>query len=128
VSLLLSALFTGKQISEHAFCICLNEGDEAVPLDLPGRLGLPRLCVTFRIDAEGWLRMTVHDWVRKSRLDGWRTRCETSVIACQHLGREALEDGLWTGACFSVGECWVGRGWVEDGQLAWSSPIWVRYK
>ena len=48
-----------------AFCICLNEGDEAILLDPPGRGKSPRLRVTFNIDADRWLRITIHDLVRK---------------------------------------------------------------
>jgi molecular chaperone DnaK (HSP70) len=58
-------MFAPKTEGEHAFCICLNEGDEAIPLDPPGQGKGARLRVSFRIDADRWLRMTVHDLVRK---------------------------------------------------------------
>jgi len=34
-------------------------------LDPPGRGKSPRLRVTFNIDADRWLRITIHDLVRK---------------------------------------------------------------
>jgi len=58
-------MFVPKTDGEHAFCICLNEGDEAIPLNPPGQGKGARLRVSFRIDADRWLRMTVHDLVRK---------------------------------------------------------------
>jgi len=58
-------VFVPRTESEHAFCICLNEGDEAIVLDPPGKGKSPRLRVTFNIDADRWLRMTVHDLLRK---------------------------------------------------------------
>lgn len=58
-------VFVPKTEGEHAFCVCLNEGDEAILLDPPGRGKSPRLRVTFSIDADRWLRITIHDLVRK---------------------------------------------------------------
>ncbi len=58
-------LFVPKTEGEHAFCICLNEGDEAVPLNPPGRGGAPRLRVTFSVNADRWLCVTVYDLLRK---------------------------------------------------------------
>ena len=58
-------VFVPRTEGEHAFCICLNEGDDAIVLDPPGKGKSPRLRVTFSIDADRWLRMTVHDLLRK---------------------------------------------------------------
>lgn len=58
-------LFVPKTEGEHTFCICLNEGDEAIPLNPPGRGNSPRLRVTFSINADRWLCMSVYDLLRK---------------------------------------------------------------
>lgn len=50
---------------DHAFCICLNEGDEALPLSPAGSGSSPRLRVTCGVNAERWLCVTVHDLLRK---------------------------------------------------------------
>lgn len=60
--------FVPKTEGERAFCVCLNANDEAIPLDPPGRKDLPRIRVTFSIDADRWLRITVHDLVKKQDL------------------------------------------------------------
>jgi len=57
--------FVPKTEGEHAFCLCLNEGDEALPLTPPGRGQSPRLRVTYSVNAERWLCVTVHDLLRK---------------------------------------------------------------
>ncbi len=57
--------FIPKTEGEHAFCICLNEGDEALPLNPPGRGTSPRLRITYSVNADRWLCVTVHDLQRK---------------------------------------------------------------
>jgi molecular chaperone DnaK (HSP70) len=60
--------FVPKTPGEHAFCLCLNEGDEALPLTPPGRSTSPRLRVTYSVNADRWLCVTVHDLLRKADL------------------------------------------------------------
>jgi hypothetical protein len=60
--------FVPKTAGEHAFCLCLNEGDEALPLTPPGRSTSPRLRVTYSVNADRWLCVTVHDLLRKTDL------------------------------------------------------------
>jgi len=49
----------------RAFCICLNEADPALPLSPPGSGTAPRLRVTYAVDENRWLCVTVHDLLRK---------------------------------------------------------------
>ncbi len=49
----------------RAFCVCLNEADPALPLNPPGRGTAPRLRVTYAVDENRWLCVTVHDLQRK---------------------------------------------------------------
>jgi molecular chaperone DnaK (HSP70) len=53
---------------DHAFCVCLNEADPAFPLEPPGRGTAPRLRVTYSVDRNRWLCVTVHDLVGKRDL------------------------------------------------------------
>jgi molecular chaperone DnaK (HSP70) len=57
--------FAPKTEGEHAFCICLNEGDEAIRLNPSGQGTSPRLRVTYSVNAERWLCVTAHDLLRK---------------------------------------------------------------
>jgi molecular chaperone DnaK (HSP70) len=57
--------FAPKTEGEHAFCICLNEGDQALPLTPPGSGNAPRLRVTYSVNADRWLCVTAHDLQRK---------------------------------------------------------------
>jgi molecular chaperone DnaK (HSP70) len=60
--------FAPKTEGEHAFCICLNEGDEALPLNPPGSGTAPRLRVTYCVNADRWLCVSVYDLLRKADL------------------------------------------------------------
>ena len=60
--------FEPKTEGEHAFCLCLNEGDEALPLTPPGKGSSPRLRVTYSVNEERWLCVTVYDLFRKADL------------------------------------------------------------
>jgi molecular chaperone DnaK (HSP70) len=57
--------FVPKTEGEHAFCVCLNEGDQAIPLHPPGNGASPRLRVTYSVNADRWLCVTAHDLLRK---------------------------------------------------------------
>ena len=60
--------FLPRTAGERAFCLCLNEADPALPLNPPGRGTAPRLRVTYTVDANRWLCVTVHDLERKTDL------------------------------------------------------------
>ena len=60
--------FTPRTEGERSFCICLNEAEPALPLNPPGRGTSPRLRVTYSVDANRWLCVTVHDLQRKTDL------------------------------------------------------------
>lgn len=60
--------FVPQSEGERAFCLCLNEGDEALPLSPPGRGTSPRLRVAYSVNADRWLCVTVHDLLRKADL------------------------------------------------------------
>jgi len=60
--------FVPRTAAEQAFCLCLNEGDEALPLIPPGRGSSPRLRVTYSVNGDRWLCVTVHDLLRKTDL------------------------------------------------------------
>lgn len=53
---------------ERERVVCLNEADQDIPLQPPGRKGKTRLRVTYWVDEDRWLRMTVHDLQRKADL------------------------------------------------------------
>lgn len=53
---------------DEAFCICLNEQSAPLPLRPAGRGTAPRLRVTYSVDAERWLCVTVHDLLQKTDL------------------------------------------------------------
>ncbi len=57
--------FQPKTDGDHAFCLCLNEGDEALSLNPPGRGASPRVRVTYSVNGSRWLCVTVHDLLRK---------------------------------------------------------------
>ena len=57
--------FVPKTVGERAFCICLNEADPALSLTPPGRGDAPRLRVTYTVNRNRWLCVTVHDLQRK---------------------------------------------------------------
>lgn len=63
-----SRYFTPKTDGERAFCLCLNEADPALPLNPRGRGTSPRLRVTYSVDLNRWLCVTVHDLERKTDL------------------------------------------------------------
>jgi hypothetical protein len=60
--------FAPRTQGERAFCICLNEADPAFPLSPAGKGSAPRLRVTYMVDANRWLCVTVHDLARKEDL------------------------------------------------------------
>ena len=60
--------FVPRTKGERAFCVCLNEADPALPLNPVGHGTSPRLRVTYSVDANRWLRVTVHDLERKTDL------------------------------------------------------------
>jgi len=60
--------FAPRTQGERAFCICLNEADPSFPLSPVGKGSAPRLRVTYAVDANRWLCMTVHDLARKEDL------------------------------------------------------------
>lgn len=60
--------FVPRTKGERSFAICLNEADPALPLDPPGRGDGARLRVTYSVDANRWLCITVHDLQRKEDL------------------------------------------------------------
>ena len=63
-----SRYFVPRTAGERAFCLCLNEADPALPLSPPGRGAAPRLRVTYSVDENRWLCVTVHDLHRKTDL------------------------------------------------------------
>ena len=63
-----SRYFVPRTVGERAFCLCLNEADPALPLSPPGRGTAPRLRVTYSVDGNRWLCVTVHDLQRKTDL------------------------------------------------------------
>jgi len=63
-----SRFFVPKTAGERAFCLCLNEADPALPLKPPGTGRAPRLRVTYSVDENRWLCVTVHDLHRKADL------------------------------------------------------------
>jgi molecular chaperone DnaK len=63
-----SRYFTPTSDGERAFCICLNEADPALPLSPAGSGDAPRLRVTYTVDENRWLCVTVHDLQRKTDL------------------------------------------------------------
>ena len=63
-----SRYFVPGTAGERAFCLCLNEADPALPLNPAGRGVAPRLRVTYSVDENRWLCVTVHDLHRKSDL------------------------------------------------------------
>ncbi len=63
-----SRYFVPRTGGERAFCLCLNEADPALPLTPPGRGTAPRLRVTYSVDENRWLCVTVHDLQKKSDL------------------------------------------------------------
>ena len=60
--------FVPRTPGERAFCVCLNEADPALPLSPPGSGTSPRLRVTYSVDPNRWLCVTVHDLHRKEDL------------------------------------------------------------
>ena len=60
--------FVPRTDGERAFCICLNEADPAISLTPPGSGTAPRLRVTYSINEDRWLCVTVHDLRRKADL------------------------------------------------------------
>ena len=63
-----SRYFTPGTAGERAFCLCLNEADPALPLSPAGKGTAPRLRVTYSVDENRWLCVTVHDLQRKTDL------------------------------------------------------------
>jgi len=63
-----SRYFVPGTAGERAFCLCLNEADPALPLSPPGNGTAPRLRVTYSVDENRWLCVTVHDLHRKHDL------------------------------------------------------------
>ena len=63
-----SRYFVPATAGERAFCLCLNEADPALPLNPPGSGTSPRLRVTYSVDENRWLCVTVHDLHRKTDL------------------------------------------------------------
>ena len=63
-----SRYFVPDTAGDRAFCLCLNEADPALPLSPAGRGTAPRLRVTYSVDANRWLCVTVHDLQRKTDL------------------------------------------------------------
>ena len=64
-----SSYFVPSTAGQRAFCLCLNEADPALPLNPPGRGAVPRLRVTYMVDDNRWLCVTVHDLQRKVDLN-----------------------------------------------------------
>lgn len=60
--------FAPRTEGERAFCLCLNEADPALPLNPPGHGTAPRLRVTYSVNANRWLCISVHDLQRKTDL------------------------------------------------------------
>ena len=60
-----SSYFVPSTMGERAFCLCLNEADPALPLNPVGSGTAPRLRVTYMVDENRWLCVTVHDLRRK---------------------------------------------------------------
>ena len=63
-----SSYFVPGTEGERAFCLCLNEADPALPLNPAGTGTAPRLRVTYSVDENRWLCVTVHDLHRKTDL------------------------------------------------------------
>ena len=63
-----SRYFVPETAGERAFCLCLNEADPALPLEPAGKGAAPRLRVTYSVDENRWLCVTVHDLHRKTDL------------------------------------------------------------
>lgn len=63
-----SRYFVPRTAGERAFCLCLNEADPALPLNPAGRGAAPRLRVTYSVDENRWLCVSVHDLQRKTDL------------------------------------------------------------
>ncbi|WP_419165016.1 Hsp70 family protein [Candidatus Palauibacter sp.] len=63
-----SSYFVPGTAGERAFCLCLNEADPALPLNPAGKGASPRLRVTYSVDENRWLCVTVHDLHRKTDL------------------------------------------------------------
>ena len=63
-----SRYFVPGTAGERAFCLCLNEADPALPLSPAGKGSAPRLRVTYSVDQNRWLCVTVHDLHRKTDL------------------------------------------------------------
>ncbi len=63
-----SRYFVPRTAGERAFCLCLNEADPALPLNPAGKGASPRLRVTYAVDENRWLCVTVHDLQRKTDL------------------------------------------------------------
>lgn len=57
--------FLPTSAEERAYTICLNEQSAPLPLNPPGRGTGPRLRVTYNVNEDRWLCVTVHDLVRK---------------------------------------------------------------
>jgi molecular chaperone DnaK (HSP70) len=53
--------FVPSTQGERALCPCLNEADPALPLRPPGQGPEARLRVSYSVDADRWLSVTVHD-------------------------------------------------------------------
>ena len=63
-----SRYFVPATAGARAFCLCLNEADPALPLNPAGKGEGPRLRVTYSVDENRWLCVTVHDLQRKTDL------------------------------------------------------------
>ena len=63
-----SRYFVPRTAGERAFCLCLNEADPALPLNPAGKGASPRLRVTYAVDENRWLCVTVHDLQGKTDL------------------------------------------------------------
>ena len=63
-----SRYFVPETAGQRAFCLCLNEADPALPLSPAGKGTAPRLRVTYSVDENRWLCVTVHDLHRKTDL------------------------------------------------------------
>ena len=63
-----SRYFVPGTAGERAFCLCLNEADPALPLSPAGKGTAPRLRVTYSVDENRRLCVTVHDLHRKTDL------------------------------------------------------------
>ena len=63
-----SRCFVPGTAGERAFCLCLNEADPVLPLSPAGRGTAPRLRVTYSVDENRWMCVTVHDLHRKTDL------------------------------------------------------------